>query len=197
MRAQARESVKARELPGTTVSYSPFFQILYDEPKPTDRAGGGAHYSVLRAPIWHDDLLNPLPHGDLLDFAVIWDQDHDLRVMAAIEEMYFGGLLSPVRFIGERDGRLSVLIAARTVELWSESMLLDYRAAVSRLSHGIAEPWSSTVDHIFGRDHSIMEGAAEEVDTYLDDIQLRWQLGRKSSLVHLKPARRRWFERSR
>lgn len=178
------------------MSYSPFFHTLYDEPPPVGDVAGPANYSVLRAPIWHDDSLNPLPHGDLLDFAVIWDEDHDVRVITALEEMYFGGLLSPVRFIGERGGRLTVLLAARTLETWTGSMLLDYRAAVSRLSHGLAEPWPSTVDEIFGRDHSIMEGTVEEVDTYLDDIVLQWQLGRKSSLIHIKPARRRRAESS-
>lgn len=178
------------------MSYSPFFHTLYDEPRPVLDVASSAHYCVLRAPIWHDDSLNPLPHGDLLDFAVIWDEDHDVRVIAAVEEMYFGGLLSPVRFVGERDGRLTVLLAARTVETWTGSVLFDYRAAVSRLSHGLVEPWPSTVAQIFGRDHSIMAGAAEEVDTYLDDIVLQWQLGRKSSLVHIKPARRRWPESS-
>src|SRR6266851_5089800 len=36
----------------------------------------GTHYSVLRVPIWQDEWLNPLAQGLLLDFAVIWDEDH-------------------------------------------------------------------------------------------------------------------------
>jgi hypothetical protein len=41
----------------------------------------GTHYSVLRVPIWQDEWLNPVAQGMLLDFAVIWDEDHDARVM--------------------------------------------------------------------------------------------------------------------
>ena len=37
--------------------------------------GRGTHYSVLRAPIWHDERLKPLPQGELLDLAIIWDED--------------------------------------------------------------------------------------------------------------------------
>jgi hypothetical protein len=74
----------------------------------------GTHYSVLRVPIWQDEWLNPLAQGLLLDFAVIWDEDHDARVMEAVETLYFSGLLSPVRFIGERKGSLSVLISDET-----------------------------------------------------------------------------------
>ena len=69
--------------------------------------GRGTHYSVLRVPIWQDEWLSPLPQGALLDFAVIWDEDHDERVMQVIEELYFSGLLGPVRFVGERKGSLT------------------------------------------------------------------------------------------
>ena len=169
--------------------HSPFFQTLHDGSRSADRLGGRTHYSVLRVPIWHDEWLNPVTQASLLDFAIIWDEDHDVRVMDAVEEMYFAGLLSPVRFIGERNGRLAVLLAARTIEAWTEGTLRDYKAAVDRISQGMAEPWASTVDEMFGREHSIMDGLPREVDAHLDDIQLTWQLGRKASLVHLKRAR--------
>lgn len=152
---------------------------------------------MLRVPVWHDEWLSPLAQASLLDFAVIRDDDHDVRVLDAIEEMYFAGLLAPVRFIGEREGRLTVLLAARTIEVWTEEMLRDYMAVISRIGQGLRESWCSMLDEIFGRQHAIMEGSPEEVDTYLDDIQLLWQLGRKESLVHLKPARQRRLQQSR
>lgn len=80
--------------------------------------GRGTHYSVMRAPIWQDKWLNPMPNGVMLDFAVIWDEDHDERVLEVIERVYFAGLLAPVRFIGERKGTLSVLIDVATVARW-------------------------------------------------------------------------------
>ena len=179
------------------MTYSPFFQILHDGAHAADQSSGDTHYSVLRVPIWHDEWLNPLLQASLLDFAIIWDEDHDVRVVDAIEEIYFAGLLGPVRFMGERSGRLTVLLAPRTIEAWTPETLEGFAAAVSRISQALAEPWASTVDDMFGREHSIMEGEPEELDAYLDDIQLFWQLGRKASLLHLKPARQRRLEQSR
>ena len=111
--------------------YSPFFQPLHDETRPVGHFGRGTHYSVLRVPIWHDERLQPLAQGELLDFAIIWDEDHDERVIEPIEEMYFAGLLAPVRFIGERKGTLSVLIDSAA---WDEKTRRNYHAAVSRIS---------------------------------------------------------------
>ncbi len=155
--------------------------------------GRGTHYSVLRVPIWHDEWLKPLRQGELLDFAIIWDEDHDHRVIEPIEEMYFGGLLAPVRFIGERKGTLSVLIDSGTMEVWDEKTLRNYRAAVNRISQSLDDPWPVTVDQVFGRESSIVHGAPGDIETYLKNIQLLWKLGRRPSLVHLQDARGKRF----
>jgi hypothetical protein len=52
--------------------------------------------AALRVPIWHDEWFNPLSQGALLDFAIVWDEDHDDRVIQVIEALYFGGLLGPI-----------------------------------------------------------------------------------------------------
>lgn len=87
------------------MSYSPFFQPLHDEKQAVGHFGRGTHYSVLRVPIWHDERLKPLPQGELLDFAIIWDEDHDDRVIEPIEEMYFAGFAraGAVRRRAQRD----------------------------------------------------------------------------------------------
>jgi hypothetical protein len=171
------------------MSYSPFFQPLHHEKQAIGGFGRGTHYSVLRVPIWHDERLKPLRQGELLDFAIIWDEDHDDRVIEPIEEMYFGGLLAPVRFIGERKGTLSVLIDGATMETWDEKTLRNYRAAVSRISQSLDDPWPAMVDHAFGRESSIVHGAPEDIETYLKNIQLLWKLGRRPAVVHLQEAR--------
>ncbi len=56
------------------MSYCHFFQTLYDETHPVGNLGRGTHYSVLRAPVWHDELLNRIARCAFLDFAVIWDE---------------------------------------------------------------------------------------------------------------------------
>jgi hypothetical protein len=168
------------------MSYSPFFQTLHDETRPVGQLGRGTHYSVLRVPIWQDKWLNPLAQGLVLDFAVIWDEDHDARVMGAVEALYFSGLLSPVRFIGERKGSLSVLISEETVGPWDEVALRNYREAVSDIGQSLEDPWPVTVDQVFGQRHSIIHAAPEDVATYLRNIHLLWQLGAKPSSAHFK-----------
>jgi hypothetical protein len=170
------------------MSYSPFFQTLHDETRPVGQLGRGTHYSVLRVPIWRDEWLNPLAQGLLLDFAVIWDEDHDARVMEAVETLYFSGLLSPVRFIGERKGSLSVLINDESVGPWNETALRNYREAVGDIGQSLEDPWPVTVDQVFGQRHSIIHAAPEDVATYLRNIHLLWQLGAKPSSAHFEIA---------
>ncbi len=57
-----------------------------------------------------------------------------------IEQLYFAGLLAPVRLIGERKGTLSVLIDSESAE-WEEKRRRDYHAAVNRISQGLDDPW--------------------------------------------------------
>jgi hypothetical protein len=173
--------------------YSPFFQPLHDETQAVGDFGRGTHYSVLRVPIWQDEWLKPLRQGELLDFAIVWDEDHDDRVIEPIEEMYFGGLLAPVRFIGERKGSLTVLIDSETAA-WDEKTRRNYHAAVNRISQKLDDPWPVTVDPVFGRESSIVHGAPGDIETYLKNIQLLWKLGRRPSLVHLQEARAKRFD---
>ncbi|MGH7594237.1 MAG: hypothetical protein ACRELE_10365 [Gemmatimonadales bacterium] len=168
--------------------YSSFFQTLHDETQPVGHLGRGTHYSVLRVPMWQDQWLNPVARGSLLDFAVIWDEDHDERVIEVIEELYFDGLLAPVRFIGERKGSLTVLLEDETVDAWKEAAFKDYRESVSDVAQRREDPWPVRVERIFGPQHSIIHAAPENVATYLKNIHLLWQLGLKPNSALLKSA---------
>lgn len=159
--------------------YSPFFHTLHDEAQPVGQFGRGTHYSVLRVPIWQDEWLNPLPQGALLDFAVIWDEDHDERVIDAIEMLYFCGLLAPVRFIGERKGSLSVLVDPKTMDAWDHGAFKGYRQAVGDISQQLEDPWPVTVGPVLGPNQPIIHAAREHVITYLQNIDLLWKLGIK------------------
>jgi hypothetical protein len=175
--------------------YSPFFHPLHDETQPVGHFGRGTHYSVLRVPIWHDERLQPLTPGELLDFAIIWDEDHDERVIEPIEEMYFAGLLAPVRFIGERKGTLSVLIDRQSAA-WVEKTRRNYHVAVNRISQSLDDPWPVIVDSVGGLrgESSIVQGAAADIATYLKHIQLLWKLGRRAAREHLHVQRVKRFE---
>ena len=168
--------------------YSPFIQTLHDETQPVGHLGRGTHYSVLRVPIWQDQWLNPLPVGSLLDFAVIWDEDHDERVIQAIEDLYFCGLLAPVRYIGERKGSLSVLIDEKTVQAWDHSKLKSYREAVSDVGQNLEDPWPTTVATVSSSKHSIIHASNEDVTLYLRNIHMLWFLGAKTNTAMMKYA---------
>src|ERR1700730_6505285 len=94
-------------------SYSPFFQTLHDEQSPVGCLGSGTHASILRAIVFHNATMEPLETGRYKDFAVIWDEDHDRRVIKAIELIYKEGFLGSILMIGERKGTLNAIVSGR------------------------------------------------------------------------------------
>ena len=90
-------------------TYCDFFQTLHDETSPVGYLGRGTHCSVLRAVVFHDPLGNPLSEGRFADFAVIWDEDHDVRVMEPIQEIYRRGLLPSFVMFGEHKGSFTAI----------------------------------------------------------------------------------------
>jgi hypothetical protein len=165
----------------TGMPYSPFFQTLHDETAPVGHLGRGTHYSVLRVPTWHDSHLRTLPKAALLDFAVIWDEDHDTRVIDVVKEMYFEGILAPVRFIGERKGVLTVLLDPALLADWGKEAFSSLFAHIERATQHLEDndSWSAYMDFVGGRDHSIISDKHEDVTLYLKNIQMLWNLGMK------------------
>ena len=162
------------------MSYSPFFKTLYDQTHPVGDLGRGTHYSVLRAATWHDEFLDPLQTGAFLDFAVIWDQDHDSRVIAVVERFYFAGLLAPVRFIGERKGCLFVLLSADVLTRWGEAELTLYKEQLEQEMVGadLGDLWPVAVHAVSGLS-PIINASDWEAEIYLQHVQILWKLGVK------------------
>jgi hypothetical protein len=94
----------------TAPSYSQLFSCIYDQSEPVGMLGRGTHYSVFRAVTSLDKDLTPLDRPKLHDFALIWDEDHDERVIHVTEGLLMQGLLAPVLFIGERKGTLNIIV---------------------------------------------------------------------------------------
>src|SRR5689334_14900115 len=92
-------------------AYSPFFQTLHDETAPAGTLGRGTHYSVLRAVVFHDAKSRPLKTAAYADFAIVWDEDHDTRVIEPVEILYRSGLLPAFPIIGERKGTLNAIVS--------------------------------------------------------------------------------------
>lgn len=165
-----------------TRPYSTLFTCLHDEPAPVGQIGRGAHYSVFRAVAWRDDCLQPLDRPQLHDFGLIWDEDHDERVIDAVERIYMEGLLSPVQFIGERKGSLTILVTAR---FRLSPDIQAYAKAIQRICSALDDPWSLSIGFIDRTPGSpcpisseyIIQTDEQRSGIYLRNIDALWNLG--------------------
>lgn len=94
-----------------TPTYSHLFSCIFDQPAPIGQLGRGAHYSIFRSVQWRSIKGDPLTGGRVHDFAVIWDEDHDARIISVIERLHLAGLLWPIIFIGERKGVVTIILS--------------------------------------------------------------------------------------
>lgn len=165
--------------------YSKLFTCLYDEPGPVGSLGRGTHYSVFRAVEWLDVTRRPLTLPQIHDFAVIWDEDHDERVIDAIERIYMAGLLSPIQFIGERKGGLTAIVAARFYFSGTETDTATYRSAIEAITQDLPDSWPAEIgcfDRAPSNPHQncyegIINDSEHRVALYLANINSLWQLG--------------------
>ncbi|MCV0415731.1 MAG: hypothetical protein K5831_12745 [Brevundimonas sp.] len=183
--------------------YSTLFSCLYDEPGPVGQLGRGTHYSIFRSVEWLDVTRRPLTLPQVHDFAVIWDEDHDERVIEAVERLYMAGLLSPVQFIGERKGMLTIIVAAKFYYSGTEADTQAYNRAVDAIGQSLDDAWPVEVgmfDRAPGNPHQndprgIISDQGRRVQTYLENIDGLWRLGTKDfSLAMTEEYRRpdRW-----
>lgn len=162
-------------MPAPSTPYSPLFQTLYDELSPVGQLGRGTHYSVLcaaqwRSPFESESLVYPLVQR----VAVIWDEDHDARVIRALEAGYMNGLLAPVLFIGERKASLTVVVHDEAEiddfyrQRWDESVerVIDDHWDVQVI------PFSEVVQEQMIHDHR-----PEAVTAYVANVRNLWKLG--------------------
>ncbi|MBS0995112.1 hypothetical protein [Gluconobacter cerinus] len=168
--------------------YSNLFTCLHDEPEPVGGLGRGTHYSIFRCVEWLDVERRPLQLPQIHDFAVVWDEDHDTRIIEAIERIYMAGLLSPVQFIGERKGLLTVIVAARFYFLGGEEQLQAYRHAIEAIADDLDDPWTVEIGS-FDRQPSsphqtfpeaIISDNEHRVRLYLANIDSLWSLGTRA-----------------
>jgi hypothetical protein len=173
----------------STPQYSTLFTCLYDESEPIGDLGRGTHYSIFRSVEPRDVVGSPLHTPEVHDFAVIWDEDHDLRIVPVIEQIYMGGLLSPVQFIGERKGFLTVIVAARFWSYNNEEDFEAYKIALfNKMTDAIqGDTWSLEVG-LFDRNlgsptQTDLKGLIADDEfrraIYVRNIDSLWKLGTK------------------
>ncbi len=195
-------------MPTPTPVYSTLISCLHDEPEPVGKLGQGTHYSVFRSTEWLDVDRKRLDIPEVHDFAVIWDEDHDTRIVAVVEDIYMAGLLSPIQFIGERKGTLTVIVASKFYYSQNDEELEAYTRQLSRISHeanhgdcwgvevGMFDrspvmrlPYSSRELHHQCEVKNLVRADEERVIVYLKTIDLLWSLGTKPFVFTLRPQR--------
>ncbi len=163
-----------------TRQYSTLLSTIYDQPEAVG-LGWDTHYSIVRCAEWLDVMRERLELPHVHTLAVLWDSDHDVRVFEVIEKLYMAGLLSPVQFIGEHKGTLTVRVAAR---FYFASDIVDYQRRLGEFSKSIdGDSWPvelGSFDRHIGGEHQCILGSSDEderVLTYLRSIDLLWGLG--------------------
>lgn len=104
-------------------SYSKFFNTIYDEHQSSIDIGRGCHYSILSAQI---NLQGRNPFNWY--FAIIWDEDHDERVIGVLEELYSQNKLHNYIAFGERKGGFTAVLA-NGIALSAATALPEYLSA--------------------------------------------------------------------
>jgi hypothetical protein len=164
--------------------YSEFFKTLHDESSPTGCFGRGSHYSVLRSMTWFDESGRQMPHAQYHDLAVVWDEDHDERVIPVVERLYQEGLLSRIKILGERKGTLTLLLSGETLTDRSGAGSKVYHAhAQSACDKGACDKvngdyWPVTLGSLLVPE-GIIDAEDHKVVQYLGTIDMLWQLGVK------------------
>jgi hypothetical protein len=163
--------------------YSHFVQTLHDETRPTGGyLGRGSHYSILRMIALTNPDLTPVKMPSFHDLAIIWDEDHDIRVIEAIELIYTRGLLSPALFIGERKGGLTVVVSESTASSKGAAWVSWYQEQIESITQEelSSDSWPSEIA-ILEREGggSIINAGFDDVLLYLKNISMLWQLGVK------------------
>jgi len=157
--------------------YSDFFKTLHDETEPTGYLGRGTHYSILRAVVWHDQFGKILEEAHYLDFAIVWDEDHDTRIIEVLEAMYLKGLLSPVIIAGERKGGLTLLFSHENRAKYSGIAYQCYVKKAQELAQPDTDWWETTVTTIDDDDNGIINDSRDETELYLNNLCSLWKLG--------------------
>lgn len=171
-----------------TPTYSNFFHCIHDEPEERGVIGRGCHYSVFRVAEFFDVTGNRVDHALVHDFGVVWDEDHDTRVIEAIERIFLAGLLFPVQFIGERKGMLTLILDSKFLHSNNNNDLKIYKGKIDAISSGqLSDSWPAEFG-VFdktarnGSPHQtdyagLIADSEQKVDIYLRNIDNLWRIG--------------------
>ena len=163
-------------------TYSSLFSIVYDEKEPIGHLGRGTHYSIFRAAQFLNNLYQPQTPLKIQDFCVVWDEDHDTRIIEVIERLYIKNLLSPVLYIGERKGGVTVILDGEFYR--NQKLLRTFYQQLDSIDQSLDDPWCSEVGYIDlksteANPETLINDSNDKVSVYLNNINNLWQLGHK------------------
>jgi hypothetical protein len=172
--------------------YSPFLECLYDQDEAVGALGYGTHYSIFRSIEWRDLNGDFLDSGRSHDFAIIWDSDHDTRVVRFAEHLHTHGILWPIVFLGEVKGVLTILLWQDVDPVRERSDWFDVVKEIAEC--GVeCDVWTVEFGKFF-RDPAnsynlteplgIINDDEELVVAYLQAIDALWRLGTKKRAEH-------------
>lgn len=160
------------------MSYSTIFHTVYDQPSPVGvlTLGHGNHFSVLSCPQWRG-ILNENTLGEVRNqmVGVIWDEDHDTRVIGVLERAYINRLMAPVMFVGERRAKLRVVVQDDFA--FSDEYLEEWVSSVAEALND-SDEWEVEIVRL--KDvgtHGIVVADKEVVNRYLGVIRDLWGVG--------------------
>lgn len=160
----------------------PYCKILHEVAKPLVHSSIRAmHHSVYEA-----SYLPLNPGGSIYKsrFALLWDEDHDLRVFSAVAALAESGLLPYVAVIGERKAGVMVILNKHFTDLHpcvatisGEVDLSQFESVITarvELDHG--DEWFTR----FYLDNSVINYSNSNEDgtvsKYLDLLDVLWDL---------------------
>jgi hypothetical protein len=149
--------------------YSNSFKTLCDETKPTGNIGRGCHYSIFEA---KDNTSKQ--ENAFFNFAVIWDEDHDTRVIKVLEDLYEQQKLTNYIIVGERKGGFYAVLDP--VKQRGPLNSLPDHLNIEDGDEWIAQ--TLTLNEVFLLDTCLIQDGHENVTRYINAILEKWQLGR-------------------
>lgn len=161
---------------------SPLFHTCYNETHPIGRFGYGTHYSVLSAVQWMDKYKKQLQLPCIQNFAIIWDEDHDERIIDVIERAYMSTMLAPLLFIGERKASLTAIVNNEFREL-TQNDQTSYIRAWQDICNKVYEnsrhsdSWVFELRTMDDPELKIIAEPRDKVVTYLQNIKNLWNIG--------------------
>lgn len=172
--------------------YSPFLHCIYDEPDPTGHIGRGTHYSVVQALSWRSEKGELRQQASVQNVAIIWDEDHDERIIPCVEALLMAGLLHSISMIGERKGGVTIVFNSMSAARLSDDQKRAYREEVNQVINDVVaakheDSWSITFgemtevpsmetsgQEIFHR--YLIQDDVHKVDTYIRNINYLWDI---------------------